>query len=388
MTVHYLRPMPPIENGVATATFNAQQFAADIQGGHVGKIAITKGDLLITGLDVEDQFIKVGGDLASPMQDALKLLDHPRLGYASKLGLAPDKASGDVATRIDFDFPARKNLGFNDVKIGVTAEMKNVGLQQIMFDRDVTEGNLELKLSQNGMRISGPLMFGGVPLDLQWLENFYDDPPFQRQIRAIGTVQAERMAAAGYETRPFLDGPSDADLTYISYPSGRARLDAVLDLAQATMAFDFVKWSKPAGQPGRGRLAVDMRDNRIVGIPSFQVQAGDLTANGKIDFENGKPVLAALPALKFGRNALTDVSVGFKGELVDIAIGGGDVDVEPWMAEDDAPPKDDATLEREENTPQRPFRLVAPSLNSVRVGEDRSLSHAKVELYHDPMWWD
>ncbi|HWA46950.1 MAG TPA: AsmA-like C-terminal domain-containing protein [Dongiaceae bacterium] len=387
LTVHYLRPMPPIENGVATASFNAQQFAADIQGGHVGNIKITKGDLLITGLDVEDQFIKVGGDLASPMQDALKLLDHPRLGYASKLGLKPELSSGDVATRLDFDFPAAKDLGFNDVKINVTADMKNVGLQKIMFDRDVTEGNLQLALSQNGMRISGPLMFGGVPLDLQWLENFYDKAPFQRQIRAIGNVQAERMAAAGYETRPFLDGPSGADLTYISFEDGRARLDATLDLAQATMAFDFVKWSKPAGQPGTGRLAVEMRDDKIIGIPSFQVQAGDLIANGKIDFEAGRPVRAALPSLKFGRNTLTDVSVAFKGELIDIAIGGGDVDVEPWMAEDD-PPKDDATLAREENEPQRPFRLVAPSLKTVRIGEDRSMSNAKVELYHDPMWWD
>jgi len=387
LTVHYLRPMPPIEDGVATAKFDAKQFTADIQGGHVGKIAITKGDLLITGLDVEDQFIKVGGDLASPMRDALELLDHPRLGYASKLGLEPELSSGDVATRLDFDFPAAKDLGFNDVKINVTADMKNVGLQKIMFDRDVTQGNLQLALSQNGMRISGPLQFAGVPLDLQWLENFYDDAPFQRQIRAIGLVQAERLAAAGYETRPFLDGPSGADLTYISYPSGRARIDAVLDLAQATMAFDFVKWAKPAGQPGHGRLAVEMRDDKIVGIPSFQVQAGDLIANGRIDFEAGKPVRAALPSLKFARNALTDVSVAFKGELIDIAIGGGDVDVEPWMAEDEAP-KDDATLAREENEPQRPFRLVAPLLKNVRVGEDRSLNNAKVELYHDPMWWD
>lgn len=387
LTVHYLRPMPPIENGIATASFDAQRFTADIQGGNVGKIAIAKGDLLITGLDVEDQFIKVGGDLTSPMRDALKLLDHPRLGYASKLGLAPDAGSGEVKTRLDFDFPAEKNLGFEDVKINVNAQLSNVGLQKAMFDRDVTEGNLELVLSQNGMRIAGPLKFGGIPLDLQWLENFYDNPPFDRQIRAVGTVDADRRAAFGYDTRPFFDGPAATDLTYMSFADGRGRLDASLDLTQSTIAFDAVKWSKPVGQPGQGRLALELRDDRIIRVPSFQVQAGDLTATGSIEFENGEPVRAVLPGLKFGRNALTDVSVGFKGELIDVAIGGGDVDVEPWMAEDD-PPKDDATLAREENEPQRPLRLVAPSLKSVRVGEDRLLSNVKVELYHDPMWWD
>lgn len=387
LTVHYLRPMPPIENGVATAAFDAKTFTAKINGGNVGKIAISTGDLLITGLDVEDQFIRVGGDASGPLRDALDLLDHPRLGYASKLGLTPANGSGEVKTRLDFDFPAEKNLTFAKVKIGVTAEMTEVGLKNAMFGHDVTNGNLALALSQAGMRISGPLTFGGIPMELQWLENFTDDAKFERQIRAVGMVDTEHRAEFGYETRPFFDGPGATDLTYVSYADGRARIDADFDLTEATLAFDFAKWSKPAGQPGRGRLAIELRDDRIVQIPSFQVAAGDLKAGGRIEFEAGNPVRAVLPALSFGRNAVTEVSVGFKGELIDIAIGGGDVDVEPWMAED-GPPKDEATLEREENEPQRPFRLVAPSLNSVRIGEDRMLSAATVELYHDPLWWD
>src|SRR6185369_8617035 len=112
LTVHYLRPMPPIEHGVATATFDAKQFAAKIEGGDVGKIKLGKGDVLITGLDQKDQFIKVGGDITSPMRDALALLDHPRLAYPSKLGIDRKTASGDVATHVQFDFPAEKNLTF------------------------------------------------------------------------------------------------------------------------------------------------------------------------------------------------------------------------------------------------------------------------------------
>jgi hypothetical protein len=387
LTVHYLRPMPPIENGIATASFNDKQFAAKIEGGQVGNIKVAGGDLLITGLDVEDQFIRVQGDLTSPMRDALELLDHPRLGYASKLGLTPGSSSGDVKTHLDFDFPAAKDLSFKQVKIGVTAELENVGLKKVMFDRDVTNGDLELVLSQNGMRISGPLTFGGVPINLQWLENFTDESKFKRQIRAIGTIDAAQRAAFGYETRPFFDGTSAADLTYISFPDGRGRLDADLDLTDATLAFDFVKWAKPAGTKGSGRVALEFRDDHILQIPAFQVSAGDLKTGGRIEFEGGKPVRAILPTLSFGRNALKDVGVAFKGELIDIVLGGGDVDVEPFM-DNDEPPKDDATLAKEENEPQRPFRLVAPALNSVRIGEDRSLSKVKVELYHDPMWWD
>ncbi|WP_119301975.1 YhdP family protein [Dongia deserti] len=388
LTVHYLRPMPPIEHGVATASFDATKFTAKIQGGGVGQIKLGQGDLLITGLDQEDQFISVGGNITSPMKDALALLDHKRLGYTSKLGLKPENASGDAATHIQFDFPAEKDLTFAQVKIGVSATMSNVGLKKAMFEQNVTDGNLELALTQNGMRISGPLKFGGIPLDLQWLENFYDGAPFDQQIRAVGTVNAEQRAAFGYDTRPFFDGPSLTDLTYISYPDGRGRIDVTFDLTQSALAFDFAKWSKPAGEPGRGKLAVEMRDKRIRSIPLFDVTAGNLKTAGKIDFDqSGTPTKVAMPSLKYGRNALSNVGVAFKGDLIEVGIGGGDVDVEPWM-DNDEPPKDDATLAREENEPQRPFRLAAPSLNSVRIGEGRVLQNVKVELYHDPMWWD
>ncbi|MEZ5831414.1 MAG: AsmA-like C-terminal domain-containing protein [Dongiaceae bacterium] len=388
LTVHYLRPMPPIEHGVATATFDAKKFTAKIEGGDVGNIKLGKGDLLITGLDQKDQFIKVGGDISSPMKDALALLDHPRLGYTSKLGLKPESASGDVTTHIQFDFPAEKKLTFAKVKIGVTATMANVGLRKAMFDQDVTEGNLELALSQNGMRINGPLKFGGIPLDLQWLENFNDDAKFEQQIRAVGTVDAQQRAAFGFETRPFFDGPAHTDLTYISYPGGRGRIDAAFDLTQSALAFEFAKWSKPAGRPGQGKLAVEMRNKRIVNIPIFDVAAGDLKTAGKIDFDQtGKPTQVTMPSLRYGRNSLSNVGVAFKGDLIDVSIAGGDVDVEPWMKNED-PPKDDATLAREENETQRPFRLLAPSLKSVRIGEGRELKDVKVELYHDPMWWE
>ncbi|HEY4162388.1 MAG TPA: DUF3971 domain-containing protein, partial [Dongiaceae bacterium] len=157
LEVHYLRPMPPITDGTATATFDSKSFDANITGGHVGDIKISKGYLHITGLDAEDQFIKVGGDVTSSLPDALTLINNPRLGYASKLGLKPADSAGDAKASIDFDFPAEKSLGFDHVKIAVDAQVQHVAMKKIRFDQDVTDGNLSLKLDQNGMVVNGPV---------------------------------------------------------------------------------------------------------------------------------------------------------------------------------------------------------------------------------------
>ena len=115
-----------------------------------------------------------------------------------------------------------------------------------------------------------------------------------------------------------------------------------------------------------------MRDKRILSIPLFDVTAGDLKTAGKIDFdEAGKPVLVTMPSLTYGRNALEQCRRRLQGRADRGRASAAATSMSSRGWTNDEPPKDDATLAREENETQRPFRLVAPALNSVRVGEDR-----------------
>ena len=54
LTIHYLRPMPPIEAASGTATFTHQDFKVDFGGGTLQGLKITGGSLAITGLDQPD----------------------------------------------------------------------------------------------------------------------------------------------------------------------------------------------------------------------------------------------------------------------------------------------------------------------------------------------
>lgn len=393
LTVHYLRPLPPITDGVATATFTDKQFTADIKSGQVGAIKLTGGKLLITGLDKQDQFISVGGDISAPLRDALVLLDNPRLGYPAKLGLKPQNSSGDATTHLQFDFPAAKDLSFRQVKLSVDAKLKDVSLKGAMFNQDVTEGNLALKLNQDGMVITGPAKLAGIPLDVGWTENFTDNAPFDEQIHAVGVATADERALLGYDYRPLVDGPGKADLTFTRYANKTGTLDATFDITQSTIAVDFLKWRKPAGKPGTAKLLLQLKGDTAVAIPRFSLSAGNDNVNGSLTFKPGGGIdQLNIKNAVYGKSEVNDVIARFTGERIDVTVGGGKLDVEPYMAADDTPanatPKDQATLDREENTPQRPFTLKAAHLSSARIAEGRELTDVTVELSHDPMWWD
>ncbi len=389
LIVHYLRPLAPIEGGAAKATITATDFSAAILGGHVGAIGIEGGQLRISGLDQEDQFISVGGVIVSPVLDALQLLDDPFLGYAGKLGIRPESGSGDAKAWLQFDFPAEKDLGFDKVKIQVLARLENLGLKQIALKQDVTEGALDLALTQDGMKITGPLKFGPIPIDLQWLEHFSDEAPFRQQIRAIGEITSEQRSTFGYDIAPFVDGPVGTDLTFISRAGGKGRLDVELDLSKAEMAVDFLKWRKPQDAPGALTATLLVEKGRITDVPRFDLDAADLTTAGAIAMsEEGGPRHLTLPEIRFGRSEMTDVAVDFDHEWINVAIGGGELDAEPWMAGNAEEPLDDAAQDLADKEPGVPFRVTAKHLAKVRIGEGRHLEDVTVKLVHDPFWWD
>ena len=92
--LYYFRPLPPIRGAKGTATFDATKFTADFSQGAVGKVVAKSGHLDITGLDKSDQDIAVEGEVEGPMKDVLQLLDHPPLGYPSKMSLDPATSGG------------------------------------------------------------------------------------------------------------------------------------------------------------------------------------------------------------------------------------------------------------------------------------------------------
>jgi len=386
LTVHYLRPMPPITKGVATAEFDAKTFTAKITGGEVGNIKVTKGDLVITGLDVEDQFIKVGGDVAAPLQDALALLDHPRLGYAKKLGIDPKTSSGDATANIFFDFPAAKKLTFAEVKVKVAAEMHNVQIAKLRFDKDVTQGDIKLTLDEKGMNLQGPLVFADVPMTFDWSQTFEDNAAYDERLHVTGSATAEQIASIGFDYRPWVDGACQCDITYTKLPGGRSTLQGAFDLSNAVLDVPAAKWRKEAGVPGRADLILEMLDEKPIAIPQFSVTAGDLATGGALQFAaDGTISRVTLPEIKVAGSHL----VGFDAELKEgwslVTVTGGTLDASPWM--DDKTQPTEAELARTEPERQRPFTLKG-QLAELRLGEGREVTNATIEAIHDPLWWD
>ena len=388
LTIHYFRPLPPITDGAATATFDSKSFNVDIVAGHVDNIKIEKGAAHITGLDAKDQLITVGGDVSSSLTDALLLIDNPRLGYPTKLGLKPANSSGDSHAKLEFSFPAEKDLTIERVKINVDGVTQHVAMKPARFGQDVTDGTLTMHLNQDGMRVTGPVVYAGMPLDIEWTEDFRDNVDVRETFAAKGKTTSEGRALVGYDFRPWLDGPGDTALKFTRHADGRGVLDTSFDLTDALLALDFAKWRKPAGQPAKGSLTLNLARDRVIDMQNISVEGQGVSLAGAAVFTpDGKSIAKlTLKKAQFGKSSLSDLAVDFTNHATAITIGGGILDVEPWMDER-SKPVSTAELDQEELKPQRPLS-VAGKLAQVRLSEGETLGNASFDLRHDPIWWD
>ena len=99
-TVHYLKPLPPVTHAKGTVTIDRDHVQIAVKEGRVGDLRIASGRIDIAGLSVDRAHLTLETEVSGPVAAALSVLDHPRLRYASSVGLVPGQVRGTLATRI------------------------------------------------------------------------------------------------------------------------------------------------------------------------------------------------------------------------------------------------------------------------------------------------
>lgn len=382
LTLRYFGPLPPIRNAAGEARFTHEGFAADFSGGNVGALAIESGRLRITEFEQRDQPIDIQGVVAGPLREALLLLDHERLGYARKLGIEAAAAEGTMRTELGIRFLAVKDVVFDEVAIEARSSLADVALEGGPFG-SVSDGDLELALDRRGMTVGGTARLRGIPAALEWQENF-EGGDFLSRIAIEASPTAEQRAALGYDFRPWLDGPLPLDLTYTRRRDSRAVVEASLDLEAAILGLPFLGWEKPAGRSGLATFTLELDGERPTAIPRFAVEAADLAATGSGRFTADGAGLdsVALSRLRVGLTDLREVTASLSGPYPEIAIGGGQLDAEPLLADEEDEP------EGEEDESQQAFSLRADRLDRVLLSPERALENVQLALRHDGAFWE
>ncbi len=305
-TVHFLRPLPPVTGVDATGTFDANDVTIKGASGRLAGLGIDEATVKFAHIERKVADASVEVVVRGPLRDALELLDHPRFRYMKKLGIDPKGVAGATAARLVVTFPTALALKFGDVGIRAAANLRGVAIRNVVLGRDLSDGNLALRLDKDGMDVSGKARVAGVPADLVWVENFDPKARIARRYRLTATLTDADRDRLGFSAAPYATGPMEADLALMQPATGPSELQLRLGLDRATLALPALGWSKPAGGQAAASLIATLAGGQLADIRQFAISGGGLDAFGRLALApDGKTVTRAeLDRFHLGRTEL------------------------------------------------------------------------------------
>ncbi len=382
-SVHYLRPLPPVEDAKASIVYDADSMRIHVENGRQGDLRLVGGEVHLKALSGDDPVADITLDLEGPLADALDLLDREPLGFASALGLPSQGVGGRASARLGLRVPLGRDVGLADVAVDAEARLREVVLPPVVADIAVADGSVTLAVDTTGMDVEGAVVLAGIPARLEWRENFGAAAAFRSRFRVRATLddsQRRRLGlAAGPLAPPYVRGPVNVVARATVEEGGRTVVETDLDLAPAALALPQLDWAKPPGRPASAQVTTRFENERLAAVEHFVVGAGEgLDVQGRAGFADDGGTTVVFERLRQGRTDVAGEVVLFPDGGAAAALRGAAFDAAPLL---DAPAE--ASSAREAGRPLR----VSLAVERLWLSEAGGLDHVEARAAHDGDTW-
>jgi hypothetical protein len=385
--VNYMDGMPLIKNVSGSAKFNRERFDFFVKEGETEGLKITKGIILMSGLNEQDQLADIDLSIEGPLENYLKLIDEKPLGFAAKQGINLNATKGKATTHLKLNLPMENNLEREQIDVLVTARLRDVTFPSGELG-DVSEGQLDLKLDKTGMDIVGLIKYGSIPATLNWRSNFEDNSSFRQRFVLKGRVSdRQRMEQLKLNYAPFsndyLNGPLDMEVVKTDFDNKTSEVDVSANLTNTSFRIQPLGWEKPAGKPGIGYISMLLENGKLAKVSRFSLRSDGLAVDGAVEFTSPGESLKHIvfKTIKVGKTDMEGIMKRLpRGEWA-ASFGGESLDLSSHLARNDE--KLDASKKDEDDTKIQ----LSADFKRVWLNERHWISKAEGRLTKDDGVW-
>ena len=335
LTIHWLRPVPPVEHTRATLEFvDPDTMRIPVFGGQEGSLRVQGGTILLTGLAGRDQDADVTLDLAGPLAGAVTLLSHPRLRLLSKRPLPFAVAGGQLAGTVEVRLPLIDNLDADDVAMKAHARLSSVVLHNVVAGRSLTQGAVNLDVNNDGLQLAGQAQLAGVPSRLTVGADFRAGPPSQVlfTVDATGRITAAVLKREGLDTRGALAGAAQVAVRYTAERDKQEQVTVRADMGEAAISTPL--WRKRGGAPASASARIALQDDRVVAVEELRAEGPGLLVAARAEMAEGRPAVLKLDRVVLERTQAAGeirlppacggaICVRLAGPMLDLSTGLG-----------------------------------------------------------------
>jgi hypothetical protein len=390
LTVYWLRPIQPIDHGVAQLRIlDPDTMEIVVQSGRQrpegaktdtanGGLAVRGGTVKITGIMQHEQNGKIDANLGGSLGDAIAVLRSPRLHLLDHQAVDLSNVSGQVAAKLSVALPLDDKVSIDAIAIGAQAHLEDVRVPGIVAGRDLNQGAVDLKASNDGMTIGGQAVLGSIPATFDAAMDFRAGPPTQmlQTVNVSGQPTAAQLTEAGLNPAGvFVGGAAGVRAKLTERRDGQGVIAVSADLGAADMRLDVAGWTKPAGDAAQGAATLRMDHNRLVGVEQINLTGTGVAIQGRANFAAGKASVLQIDQFTLGGTSAKG-SVSFPppaGGPIVATVSGTTIDLSSRLtyhapkAEQTA--TDRVSVDKTDEKPGMPWKLDARFDHAVMANE-------------------
>ncbi|MEY8143471.1 hypothetical protein [Falsihalocynthiibacter sp. CO-5D18] len=337
-TVRYLKTFPPVKGGNGYVSLTGKTMTIAVNEGHVlvpnaGSLdvagtVISMPDVTLRPAPMEIEMLARG-----EISTALSLLDLEPFRFVSKSGQNVEIAQGTADILAKFSFDIVKKVQLKDVTYDVTGKLLDVTSTSIVPSKILTSEQLDLHVTPESLRISGPGRIGTeidkVAFNVVWEQLFGPEHKGNSKVTGDIEISQEFVRAFGLGLpRNMLSGAGIAQIEIDMQKDTPPRFSMTSDLNRLGISLPEIGWSNPKNSTGT--LAVSGVLGSPAQVESLELTASGLTARGKIEMSpNGGLKSARFDKVRLGKGLDVGVNVVGRGagRKPEISVVNGTVDL-------------------------------------------------------------
>ena len=291
--LNYLTGMPDLKNLYGRAEFSNDTIKINVDKGVSEEVFLTGGFVKLYDLNKYDNFAEIDLVMSSSITDALKMIDHPPLGYTSDLGVDPSAIKGDTETELKLNFELKNDLKPEEVKVEFKSNLLNVEIPDVIKGKALTAEELKLLVTNEGMSVIGEAKLEDIPIALVWDENF-NNKDYKSKYKISFKLNEETKKKLGINfgilNPPYISGYANVDAEILAYNDDKTIVNLKANLNNADIDYSFLGFKKDVNQPAVITAKLDIKKDKLNGIPSFSLSKSDFSLKGKIDLDKNGDV--------------------------------------------------------------------------------------------------
>lgn len=326
LSIIWLKDAPPLRHVSGLFTVPAPDTELiTASGGEVAGVQIPDGSMLISGPSEQDQTGMLKADLSGSVQDMLAILAAPPLYMLRHAPPGLGKTTGTVRASLTADIPFKANLTKNEINLHVQATLHDLWMPTAFAGLAFSKGEMALSSDGHSLSATARADLAGQPVDMT-IQQDLSEPDGYGRFTMRGKAGLKLLQAAGVRAQ-YITLQGNAPFTLrLHGTAAEQKVALTLDLTPVKLAIPVLGWGKQPGDLGQLTAGFTLRDQRIVVLRQFNVQARALAIIGQ-GTENG----ITLQEVRIGRNQLsgTIIRPSAPGAPWILQGGGAVLDVRP-----------------------------------------------------------